>query len=91
MTRTIDIEKELAPDPVITDYEALHIGPGRTFRPHLPHEHDEAASDEKGAEVQDRLLRALNDLSQGLQDTDMHGQPAYPTRDDSSREPDAPH
>ena len=63
---------------------------GRHGRTPLPHERDEAA-DEKGVEVQDRLLRALDDLSHGLQDTDMHGQPAYPTRDASSREPDAPH
>lgn len=89
MDRSIDIQRELAPDPVTADYEAVHVGVGRQGRPWLPHERDEAA--DKEVEVQDRLLRALDDLSRGLQDTDMHGQPAYPTRDGSSREPDAPH
>lgn len=86
MTRPIDIQKELAPDPVAADYR----GAGRHGRPTLPHERDEAAGEAQIA-VQDRLLRALDDLSHGLQDTDMHGQPGYATRDATSREPDAPH
>lgn len=88
MIRPIDIQKALAPDPVATEYEDKSA-PARG-RPTLPHERDQAA-DEEHIEVQERLLRALDDLSHGLQDTDMHGQPGYPTRDTGSREPDAPH
>ena len=90
MTRPIDIQKELAPDPVSAEYKGALAGARSHGRPTLPHERDEVAEGE-GIEVQDRLLRALDDLSHGLQDTDMHGQPGYPTRDASSREPDAPH
>jgi len=90
MTRPIDIQKELAPDPVIADYEAAHVGAGRHGHPQLPHERDEVAEEEHIA-MQDRLLRALDGLPRGIQDTDRHGQPGYPIHDALSREPDAPH